>query len=78
MGAKKNMPPDDHRLTFGKYRGQTIAYIRSVNPGYLDWASKNVAGFKDGQHGTKPSELAHRRIIAKVITYSGEIKWYTE
>lgn len=34
--------PDDYILEFGKYRGQTLAMVQMIDPGYIDWARENI------------------------------------
>lgn len=36
----------DTTLTFGKYKGETVGYVMSVNPDYLIWCMENVPWFK--------------------------------
>lgn len=32
----------EYRLTFGKYTGLTLIEVYDRNPGYIDWARKNI------------------------------------
>lgn len=34
------------KIPFGKFKGKTIEEITKMNSSYLDWALKNVQGFK--------------------------------
>ena len=76
---KQDNLSDELVLTFGKFKGQTIGYVRRWAPDWLKWACSEVKGFATGEYGTgKHTHLEHRRIIAKVITPAGEVKWLTE
>lgn len=34
-------------MTFGKYKGKTVAEVRRKDPGYIDWALQNISAFRE-------------------------------
>lgn len=43
--ANKIMVATD-KITFGKYKGKTIAEIKDIDLSYLQWAEKTISGFR--------------------------------
>ena len=41
-GKRLKMEGDKVMINFGKYRGKALAYVKKVDPDYLDWMSENL------------------------------------
>lgn len=44
---------DDAVIPFGKYTGKTIREVMRKDPGYLEWALKNISAMEGIVHGRK-------------------------
>lgn len=42
------------KLTFGKFKDKPLDWVIKRHPGYIEWASENVSGFKDIMPKPKP------------------------
>ena len=70
---------DDLVLTFGKFQGQTIGYVRRWSPDWLKWACSEVKGFAAGEYGTKREQYnVPRKVLAMVYDHKGREVWYTK
>ncbi len=49
--AARTVPDDgidpEAVLTFGKYKGKTVADVRRKDSGYIDWALQNISAFRE-------------------------------
>ena len=49
------------KLTFGKYKGKTLDWLKQNDFGYYTWAKENISWFDDWLKDAQPSKPARKK-----------------
>lgn len=63
------------KFTFGKYKGESVDMIISINPSYVKWAKDNVKGFLLSDDQSNQLRLVLSRRIKAPICHAVDLSW---